>query len=76
MRLEQRSVALNGFHGCLLRLSPFQARLQAVINRLSHVGYLKSYWHTNRIKVGARSSGLMASDFDPPAGYGYKWKAD
>lgn len=41
-----------------------------------HVDYLKIYWNTNRIKVGDRSYGLMSPDFDPPAGYGYKWKAD
>ena len=41
-----------------------------------HVDYLKIYWNTNRIQVGGRSYGLMASDFDPPSEYGYKWKAD
>jgi hypothetical protein len=41
-----------------------------------HVDYLKIYWNTNRIRVGGKSYGLMASDFDPPPEYGYKWKAD
>ncbi len=41
-----------------------------------HVDYLKIYWNTNRIQVGSKSYGLMASDFDPPSDYGYKWKAD
>ena len=41
-----------------------------------HADYLKIYWNTNRIQVGGKSYGLMASDFDPPAEYGYKWKAD
>jgi prepilin-type N-terminal cleavage/methylation domain-containing protein len=41
-----------------------------------HADYLKIFWNTNRIQVGGSSYGLMASDFDPPAEYAYKWKAD
>jgi hypothetical protein len=41
-----------------------------------HVDYLKIYWNTNRVVAGGRSYGLMASDFDPPSEYDYKWKAD
>ena len=40
------------------------------------VDYLKIYWNTNRVLAGGKSYGLMASDFDPPANYGYKWKPD
>ena len=41
-----------------------------------HVDYLKIYWNTNRVVSGGKTYGLMAPDFDPPADYGYKWKAD
>lgn len=41
-----------------------------------HVDYLKIYWNTNRVQAGGKSYRLMATDFDPPANYGYKWKAD
>lgn len=41
-----------------------------------HVDYRKIYWNTNRIQVGSKSYALMASDFDPPSDYGYKWKPD
>jgi prepilin-type N-terminal cleavage/methylation domain-containing protein len=42
----------------------------------SHVNYIKIYWSTNRVEAGGVSYILDASDYDPPAGYDYKWSAD
>jgi prepilin-type processing-associated H-X9-DG protein len=41
-----------------------------------HVSYIKIYWNTNRIVSGGISYITDAADYDPPAGYDYKWSAD
>jgi prepilin-type N-terminal cleavage/methylation domain-containing protein len=41
-----------------------------------HVSYIKIYWNTNRIMSGGISYITDAADYDPPAGYDYKWSAD
>jgi prepilin-type N-terminal cleavage/methylation domain-containing protein len=41
-----------------------------------HVSYLRIYWNTNRIMSGGISYITVAADFDPPAGYDYKWSAN
>jgi prepilin-type N-terminal cleavage/methylation domain-containing protein len=41
-----------------------------------HVSYSKIYWNTNRIESGGISYILDALDYDPPAGYDYKWSAN
>jgi hypothetical protein len=41
-----------------------------------HVSYIKIYWNTNRVESGGVSYVFDASDYDPPAGYDYKWSAD
>jgi prepilin-type N-terminal cleavage/methylation domain-containing protein len=41
-----------------------------------HARYIKIYWNTNRIMSGGISYITDAVDYDPPAGYDYKWSAD
>jgi prepilin-type N-terminal cleavage/methylation domain-containing protein len=41
-----------------------------------HVSYIKIYWNTNRILSGGISYLTTATDYDPPAGYDYKWSGD
>jgi prepilin-type N-terminal cleavage/methylation domain-containing protein len=41
-----------------------------------HVNYIKIYWNTNRVEVGGISYMTMSADYDPPAGYNYKWNGD
>jgi prepilin-type N-terminal cleavage/methylation domain-containing protein len=41
-----------------------------------HVNYVKIYWNTNRVAAGGMSYVTMAAEYDPPAGYDYKWSGD
>lgn len=41
-----------------------------------HVSYIKIYWNTNRVLSGGISYATTAADYDPPAGYVYKWSGD
>ncbi len=41
-----------------------------------HASYIKIYWNSNRIESGGISYITDAADYDPPAGYDYKWSAD
>ena len=38
-----------------------------------HVNYLNMYWNTNPIRGGLY---MMGMNYDPPAGYDYKWSGD
>lgn len=38
-----------------------------------HVNYLDMYWNTNPIRGGVYQMGM---NYDPPAGYDYKWSGD
>jgi prepilin-type N-terminal cleavage/methylation domain-containing protein len=41
-----------------------------------HVSCVKIYWNTNRVVHGSISYITDAMDYDPPAGYDYKWSGD
>jgi type II secretory pathway pseudopilin PulG len=41
-----------------------------------HVDYIRIYWNTNRVASGGISYVTTAADYDPPAGYDYKWSGD
>ena len=41
-----------------------------------HVSYINIYWDTNRISFGGGSTFSLACEYDPPAGYDYKWSGD
>jgi prepilin-type processing-associated H-X9-DG protein len=41
-----------------------------------HVSYIKMYWNTNMIADSSGFAYTIASDYDPPAGYGYQWSGD
>jgi prepilin-type N-terminal cleavage/methylation domain-containing protein len=41
-----------------------------------HVNYIKIYWNTNRVLFGGISYVTTAAEYDPPAGYDYKWSGD
>jgi prepilin-type N-terminal cleavage/methylation domain-containing protein len=41
-----------------------------------HVNYSKIFWNSNRIESGGVLYVRNAADFDPPAGYDYKWSPD
>jgi len=41
-----------------------------------HANYIRIYWNTNRLSSGGVSYITFAADYDPPAGYDYKWSAD
>jgi prepilin-type N-terminal cleavage/methylation domain-containing protein len=41
-----------------------------------HANYIKIYWNTNRVMAGGISYVTTAADYDPPAGYDYKWSGD
>jgi len=41
-----------------------------------HVSYVRIYWNPTRIASGGISYITDAADYDPPAGYDYKWSAD
>ncbi len=41
-----------------------------------HVNHIKIYWNTNRFVSGGISYLTIAADYDPPAGYDYKWSGD
>jgi prepilin-type N-terminal cleavage/methylation domain-containing protein len=38
-----------------------------------HVSYIKIYWNSNRVPPGVYT---LAMQYDPPAGYDYKWSGD
>ncbi len=41
-----------------------------------HVNYIKIYRNTNRVLSGGISYVTTAAEYDPPAGYDYKWSGD
>jgi prepilin-type N-terminal cleavage/methylation domain-containing protein len=41
-----------------------------------HVNYIKIYWNSNRVMSGGVSYITDALDYDPPAGYYYRWSGD
>ena len=41
-----------------------------------HANYIRIYRNTNRLSSGGVSYITSAADYDPPAGYDYKWSAD
>jgi hypothetical protein len=41
-----------------------------------HVNYIRIYWNSNRVIIGGVSYITDAMDYDPPAGYDYKWSGD
>jgi len=41
-----------------------------------HANYIRIYWNTNRVLSGGNSYLTIAADYDPPAGYDYKWSGD
>ena len=41
-----------------------------------HVNDIKMYWNSNRVAVGGVSYITDAMDYDPPAGYDYRWSGD
>lgn len=53
---------------------PFFDNAKAVAGFVDgHVNYLDMYWNTNPIRGGLY---LMGMNYDPPAGYAYKWSGD
>ena len=42
-----------------------------------HVGYIRIYWDANRrIGFGGHLYPTASAEYDPPAGYNYKWSGD